>query len=39
MLEIYCDTRQESDGALQWRGENRALSPGRIMAELGIKAR
>jgi catechol 2,3-dioxygenase len=39
MLEIYCDTRQESDGALQWRGENRALSPSRIMAELGIKSR
>ena len=39
MLEIYCDTRQESDGASQWRGENRTLAPSRIIAELGIKER
>jgi catechol 2,3-dioxygenase len=39
MLEIYCDTREEPDGALLWRGENRPLSPSRILAELVIKER
>ena len=30
-LEIYCDTRTESDGASLWRGENRPLSGDRIL--------
>jgi len=34
MLEIYCDTRKEADGASEWRGENRSLPPDRITAEL-----
>ena len=34
MLEIYCDTRNEPDGAANWGGENRPLLAERIMAEL-----
>lgn len=34
MLEIYCDTRSEPDGASQWRGENRELPASRITATL-----
>lgn len=33
-LEIYCDTRQEPDGAPLWRGEDRTLSHEKIMAVL-----
>ena len=35
MLEIYCDTRQEPDGAAFWRGTNRELAASRIAAALG----
>jgi catechol-2,3-dioxygenase len=37
-LEIYCDTRDEPDGASLWRGENRPLSSSRILAELETQA-
>ena len=33
-LEIYCDTRNEPDGASLWHGENRPLLGSRILAEL-----
>ena len=32
-LEIYCDTRNEPDGASLWHGENRPLLGSRILAE------
>ena len=38
MLEIYCDTRLEPDGAPQWRGENRELPASRITAVLGTQS-
>ena len=37
-LEIYCDTRNEPDGAVLWRGENRTLLVSRILAELETRA-
>lgn len=34
VLEIYCDTRAEPDGAWLWRGEDRPLSSDRILDAL-----
>lgn len=37
-LEIYCDTRNEPDGAPLWHGTNRPLSESRILAEFEAPA-
>lgn len=39
VLELYCDTRKEPDGASLWRGENRPLEGSRILAELEADAK
>ncbi len=31
-LEIYCDTRQDPEGAQLWQGRNRPLTPEKILA-------
>lgn len=33
-VEIYCDTRNEPDGAANWQGADRPLTDARIMAAL-----
>jgi len=37
-LEIYCDTRNEPDGASLWHGNNRPLLEARILAQLKAPA-
>ena len=37
-LEIYCDTRNEPDGASLWHGQNRPLLGARILAEFEAPA-
>ena len=37
-LEIYCDTRDEPEGARYWTGENRPLDEEQILADLDSTA-